>query len=101
MTRRPTTWLYVAASASAGAGLVPAAAAGSHNDDAALAWLFAATAILQLGWAAIVVVRPWKALVVAGLLLNGACVIAWVLSRTVGLAGPLAGVEAVGAPDTI
>jgi hypothetical protein len=101
MTRRPTTWLYVAASASAGAGLVHAAAAGSHNDDAALAWLFAATAILQLGWAALVLVRPWTALVAGGVVLNGACVVTWVLSRTVGLAGPLANVEAVGAPDAI
>ena len=78
-----------------------AAAAGSHNDDASLAWLFAVTAVLQLGWAALVVVRPWPALVAAGIALNGACVVAWVVSRTVGLVGPLAGVEDVGAPDAI
>ncbi len=101
MTRRPSTWLLVAAFASAGAGLVHAAAAGSHNDDAALAWLFAVTAVLQLGWAAIVLVRPWSAVVAVGIALNGACVVAWVLSRTVGLAGPLAGVEDVGVPDAI
>jgi hypothetical protein len=100
-TRRPTTWLYVAAAASAGAGLVHAAAAGSHNDDSAVAWLFAVTALLQLGWAALVVVRPWRAVVAGGIALNAACVAAWVLSRTVGLAGPLAAVEQVGAPDTI
>ena len=79
MTRRPSTWLLVAAFASAGAGLVHAAAAGSHNDDAALAWLFAVTAVLQLGWAAIVLVRPWSAVVAAGIALNAACVVAWVL----------------------
>jgi len=101
MTRRPTTWLYVSAFASAGAGLVHAAAAGSHNGDTAVAWLFAVTAVLQLGWAAIVVVRPWTVIVVAGVGLNAACVVSWVLSRTVGLVGPLAGVEDVGAPDTI
>jgi hypothetical protein len=39
--------------------------------------------------------------VATGLALNAACVIAWVLSRTVGLTGPLAGVEDVGIPDTI
>ena len=66
MTRRPSTWLLVAAFASAGAGLVHAAAAGSHNDDAALAWLFAVTAVLQLGWAALVLVRPWSAVVAVG-----------------------------------
>jgi hypothetical protein len=99
VTRRPTTWLCVAAAGSAGAGLVHAAAAGSHNDDASLAWLFAVTALLQLGWAAVVVLRPGRALVVGGIVLNGACVAAWALSRTVGLAGPLAGVEAVGSAD--
>jgi hypothetical protein len=101
MTRRPTTWLLVAAFASAGAGLVHAAAAGSHNDDATLAWLFAVTAVLQLAWAAMVLVRPWPAVVATGIALNAACVVAWVLSRTVGLGGPLAGVEDVGAPDAI
>jgi len=101
MTRRPTTWLYVSACASAGAGLVHAAAAGSHNDDTAIAWLFAVTAVLQIGWAAVVLVRPWTAIVAAGGALNAACVVAWVLSRTVGLVGPLAGVEAVGTPDAI
>ena len=81
MTRRPSTWLLVAAFASAGAGLVHAAAAGSHNDDASLAWLFAVTAVLQLGWAAIVSCDrgpPWWR---SGIALNGACVVAWVLSR--------------------
>ena len=77
-----------------------AAAAGSHNDDTSLAWLFAVTALLQLGWAVLVVVRPWAPLVVAGIVLNGACVVTWVLSRTVGLVGPLAGVEDVGTADT-
>jgi hypothetical protein len=101
MTRRPSTWLVVAALASAGAGLVHAAAAGSHDGDAAVAWLFAVTAVLQLGWAALVVVRPWRVVVVAGLVLNAACVVAWVLSRSVGLAGPLAGVEDVGTADTV
>jgi hypothetical protein len=101
MTRRPTTWLLVAVVSSAGAGLVHAAAAGSHNGDPAVAWIFAVTAVLQLGWAALVVVRPWPLLVAAGIALNGVCVVAWVLSRTAGLAGPLTGVEDVGAPDAI
>ena len=87
--------------ASAGAGLVHAAAAGSHNGEAEVAWLFAVTAVAQLGWAAFVAVRPWPWLLAAGIALNGACVVAWVLSRTVGLVGPLAGVEAVGTPDAI
>jgi hypothetical protein len=100
MTRRPSTWLLVAAVASGGAGLVHAAAAGSHNDDAAVAWLFAVTALLQFAWAVLVIVRPSIPLVIAGVALNGACVIAWVLSRTVGLVAPLEGVEDVGVADT-
>ncbi len=36
-----------------------------------------------------------------GAVLNGACVLAWVLSRTVGLVDPLAGVEAVGTQDLL
>lgn len=101
MNRRPTAWLRVSACASAGAGLVHAAAAGSHNGETSVAWLFVITAVLQLGWAVLVVGRPWMLLVAAGAVLNGACAIAWVLSRTVGLAGPLAAVEGVGTPDVI
>jgi hypothetical protein len=99
MTARRSTWLVVAAVASAGAGLVHAAAAGSHNDDTSLAWLFSVAALLQLGWAAVVVVRPWAWLVVVGIALNAACLLTWVLSRTVGLFGTLAGVEDVGTAD--
>lgn len=96
-----TTALATAAAASAGAGLVHAAAAGTHNGDATLAWLFTATAAAQLAWAAFVVVRPHRLIIAAGVALNAGALLAWVLSRTVGLVGPLAEVEAVGTQDLL
>ena len=66
-----STPIVIAAAVSAGAGLVHAAAAGSHNDDTSLAWIFAV------------------------------CALVWLLSRTVGLFGPLADVEAVGTQDVL
>jgi len=98
---RMSTALAVAATASAGAGLVHAAAAGTHNGDATLAWLFAVTAIAQLGWAALSVFWPHRLLIAAGVALNGGAALAWALSRTVGLFGPLAEIEAVGVQDLL
>jgi hypothetical protein len=99
--RPASSALVAAAAASAGAGLVHAAAAGTHNGDATLAWIFAATAVAQLAWATLAVFRPRRLLLVAGVALNGGAALAWVLSRTVGLAGPLAEVEAVGVQDLL
>src|SRR5688572_20390767 len=82
----------IAAAASAGAGLVHAAAAGSHRGDTTLMWLFACTAAAQLAWAAWMALRPGRNAARAGMLLNGGAVLAWALSRTVGLFGPLAGI---------
>jgi hypothetical protein len=91
----------VAAAASAAAGLVHAAAAGSHGGDTTLMWLFACTAAAQLAWAAWMVLRPDRTAARVGVLLNGGAVLAWVLSRTVGLFGPLREVESVSTQDVI
>jgi len=99
--RRPTATEAVAAAAAAGAGLVHAAAAGSHGGDTTLMWLFACTAAAQLAWAAAMALRPGRATALAGVGLNGTAVLAWVASRTVGLTGPLAGVEPVGTQDLL
>ncbi len=99
--RRPTTVEAIAAAGAAGAGLVHAAAAGSHGGDTAVMWLFACTAAVQLGWAATMLLRPGRGVAFAGAVLNGATVLAWMLSRTVGLTGPLAGVEPVGTQDLL
>ena len=96
-----STALAVAAAASVGAGLVHAAAAGTHNGDPTLAWLFAGTAVAQLAWAILAFTRPTHLLIAAGVVLNLGAFGAWVLSRTVGLAGPLTAVEAVGTQDLL
>ncbi len=99
----PTPLLTLAAVSSAGAGLVHAAAAGTHQGDASLVWLFAATAAVQLGWAAWALARPGRRAAVAGVFLGAAAAGAWVLSRTVGLpvTDTLAEVEAVGVQDGV
>jgi hypothetical protein len=97
------TTLLVAAIASAGAGLVHAAAAGSHSSDRTLSLLFAATAAAQLGWAALAVARYARWVAVTGIALNGAAVLAWVASRTVGLPfiESLNAAESVGTQDLL
>jgi hypothetical protein len=101
-TARPlSTALVTAALASAGAGLIHAAAAGSHSDSSTLAWLFALCAVAQIGWAALVVVRPHPLVVAAGVLGNAGCVAVWALTRTVGLGGAFGGVEEVGFQDLL
>jgi hypothetical protein len=99
--RPVSTTLAGAAIASAGAGLIHAAAAGSHADEPTLAWLFALCAIAQLGWAAAVVYRPHRFVLVVGIVLNATCVVVWALSRTIDLGGPFGGVEDVGFQDLL
>jgi hypothetical protein len=60
-TRAGAPLLVGAAMAAAAAGLVHAAAAGSHDGQRSLMWLFALTAAVQLGWAALTVARPGRA----------------------------------------
>lgn len=100
-SRRPGSAELVAAAASAGAGLVHAAAAGSHNGDTTLMWLFACTAVVQLGVAAWLVLQPGRPAAGTTAVVNGIAVLAWIASRTVGLAGPLDGVEPVGTQDLL
>ncbi|MEX1009644.1 MAG: hypothetical protein WD271_17635 [Acidimicrobiia bacterium] len=100
-TRPVSTLLATAAAASAGAGLVHAAAAGNHADDPMLAWTFALCAVAQLAWAGFVVFRPNRPVVIAGVLLNAGCVAVWLLTHTVGLGGPFGTVEHVGFQDAL
>jgi hypothetical protein len=92
-----------AAAASAGAGLVHAAAAGTHAGDRSLAVLFAVCAVAQVGWAALAALRPSRLAATAGVALNGAALAAWALSRTTGLPliDALREAEDVGTQDLI
>jgi hypothetical protein len=99
----PPLTVTVAAAASAAAGLVHAAAAGTHTGDRQLVVLFALTAVAQLAWAAAAIVRPARSVLLAGVLLNGAAAVAWVLSRSFGLPllDSLSEAEEIGAQDLI
>ena len=100
-TRSPA--LTIAALASAGAGLVHAAAAGTHQGEQSLVVLFSICALAQLGWAVLVLVAPTRAIVIAGVVVNLAAVGAWALSRTTGLPliDALREQEAVGRQDLV
>jgi hypothetical protein len=102
-TRAGAPLLVGAAMAAATAGLVHAAAAGSHDGQRTLMWLFALAAAVQLGWAALAVSRPGRAAAAIGVVLNGAFVAAWAVSRMRGLPviDALSDREPVGTQDAV
>jgi hypothetical protein len=102
-TRTVSSTVLVAAAGSLGAGLVHAAAAGTHAGADTLVRLFAVTAAVQVAWAALAVARASRPVLALGVLLNGAAVVAWALSRTRGLPWPaeLEVVEEAGTQDRI
>ena len=79
--------VVAAAVGSAVAGLVHAAAAGTHQGDSLLVWMFAACAAAQLGWGWAVAVAPrlQRSLLLTGLVINGGAVLVWAWSRTIGI----------------
>jgi hypothetical protein len=95
--------LWVAALASAGAGLIHAAAAGAHTGDRVMVVLFAVAAVAQVGWAAVARERPTRGVALAGAGLNAALVLAWLATRTAGLplVDALREPEAAGVQDTV
>lgn len=85
--------VVVAAAASAAAGLIHAAATGSHGDLPTLATLFALTAVAQIAWAMVALVRPDTPVLMAGVGIHLAALGAWIASRSVGI-GAIPGLEA-------
>jgi hypothetical protein len=84
-------WFLVALSL--GAGVIHFAHAGEHFD---LTWyhgtFFAVVAWLQLSWAAAVIVRPTRRLLLLGVVGNLAVIATWIVSRTSGVPfGPTKG----------
>lgn len=97
------TPLMLGAFASAGAGFVHAAAAGSHNGERLVAVLFALTAAVQLGWAALALARPSVIVAGLGIVANLGFASVWLLTRTVGISfvEPLSSVDPVGFQDSL
>ena len=74
------------AALSAGAGVIHFAVSGGHFD---VAWthgaFFAVVAWLQLGWAAAVVLKPTRRLLLAGAVGNALVILTWAVSRIWGV----------------
>ena len=90
------------ATASIAAGLIHASVVPHHLEESIVIGVaFVATAIFQIGWAALVSVRLDRRLLDVGAAVNGAVVAAWIASRTVGVPfGPHAWLaEPIGAVD--
>jgi hypothetical protein len=84
-----------------GAGLVHAAAAGSHSGENTLVVLFALSAVAQVGLGMAAIMRPDRPALVALIAVNVVIALGWVLSRTTGVSfiPDLTQPEAVGLPD--
>ncbi|MGH9230100.1 MAG: hypothetical protein ACRD07_15495, partial [Acidimicrobiales bacterium] len=82
---RPGPLVSVAALASIGAGAIHATAAGAHSEHRAAVVAFALTAVFQIGWGALLLVRPSRAVALAGVAGNAAAVGGWVLAKTSGI----------------
>jgi hypothetical protein len=98
----PTVAL-IAAALSIGAGVVHAIVIPPHVSESLLYGVFfAGVAIAQIGWAALLVVRPQRWLLAAGAIGNLAVVALWAVTRTVGVPlGVAAGRrEGIGVLDT-
>jgi hypothetical protein len=77
--------LRTAAIASLGAGAIHAAAVGAHSEPRAAAVAFALTAVLQIGWGALALWKGGRMVSLAGVLVNSAALVGWVLAKTRGI----------------
>ena len=95
--------LKFAAILSGGAGLIHAAAVGTHGGNSTLVALFTVATVVQVGWAAAVMVSTDRRLVLAGVAANLGFAVVWALTRSTGIGfiDSLSEVEAVGVADTL
>lgn len=84
-TDRSFAWAKVAAATSAGAALVHAAAAGTHGDTQQLVRLFTLTAAAQGAVAITLLITRARWAAATTIVVNGAAVAAWAMSRTIGI----------------
>lgn len=78
--------LAVLALLSLAAGFVHASVLDAHRGHGVAAWAFGIIAVFQVGWAALVYLRPTRVVLVVGAVANAAIVGGWVLNRTTGIA---------------
>ncbi len=83
--RITTGRLAFAGIASLGAGAIHATAVGAHADAKQAQWAFAICAIVQLAWGAGALVRSSTRVALAGILVNLAAVVGWVMAKTNGI----------------
>ncbi|RLV48673.1 hypothetical protein D9V37_13125 [Nocardioides mangrovicus] len=101
---RRSPWLYAAAAATVLSGAVHLAVTREHFEESALyGWFFLVLTIVQLAWAARLVLRPRLAWLFAGAAGSLLVVLLWLATRTIGIPlGAAAGErEAFGLPDLI
>ena len=77
--------LTVAAMASLGAGAIHGGAIGLHTEHPQLARIFVVLTLLQIGWALVAFTRDHRWVAPAGILINGAAVGGWLLTRIGGI----------------
>jgi hypothetical protein len=82
---RPSTPVAVAALASIAAGAIHATAAGAHSEHRAAVVAFALTAVFQIGWGALVLLRPSRIVALVGVAGNAAAVGGWILAKISGI----------------
>ena len=77
--------ITTAAIASIGAGVIHAGAIGIHNEHAALARIFVAVAVFQIGWGMIALFKPSRWFAVVGAIGNTVAVAGWLATRVSGI----------------
>lgn len=83
MNRHPG--IAVAGLASLAAGVIHGGAIGLHAEHPQLARIFIVMTLLQVGWGLFMLLAPRVALIPAGVLINGAAVGGWLLTRVSGI----------------
>jgi hypothetical protein len=98
MSEQRTVWPLAVLSLAA--GLLHASVIGAHEGQGQLPLLFAGAAVIQAGWALLVIARPSRGVLIVGGVLNAAFFGFYVITRITGL--PLDGLrtsESVGTKD--
>lgn len=90
--------LQWAAFASIGAGVIHGAAIGMHADHPTLSRIFLAFTVTQVCWGVLAMTRSSRLTALVGLAINGAAVMGWLLTRTVGI-GFVSGLETAENPQ--